>query len=220
MDSLFYLIPLAVVALLFVKKWITDFVDVTKAIISNSVNIFILLVVGALISMMDQGRVLPVDMFFGEPSQIVLNNLFVLLFIFFLALILSLYPIYIEKTLFVKSSQRTEWYMTLWGIITYVESGKIPPMRNRYWHEKICSEKVSEEIRAERLEVMEITEDPDDRETKKVKSASKHFRVLSGLSLFILWSWVIVYIYAENWNFESVEGVLLPNLSSRSIYFC
>lgn len=237
MGTLFFTIPVILILILLIAYWVKDFISMTKAAISNMFNIIIILIVAVLLIMMGQGNVLPIDLFFGEYHKILVNGILVLLFILFLALVLSLYPTYLEKILFSKEGDKTIWRMSLRGIITYVESGKIPPYHNKYWHENIKPQVIKDALKENKVEVMskpkknesevpkegehknkelteeehkikELTEDEQKNElesSEKLKKVAKHFRVLSGLFLFIVWSWAIVYIYSQNWAFALTE---------------
>lgn len=193
MPSYLFLIPVFILFVGILWMFIKDILAFIKAYISNSINVVILALVIGLIAFLGQGAVLPVDMFFGSLSEVAINLLIFKYLIFFLALLLSLYPTYLEKVLFEGDDDNTKWRSVWGGIIVYADEHELPDRNQEYYHEHILYPTI--------LTEEEITDGlsrgPESRsqERRAYGNMAKHFRMVSGMLLFMLWAWVLVYLF-------------------------
>ena len=89
-----------------------------KAIISNSLNLIIIILIFGLMLGMGQGHVIPIDLF--DPQDYLKSAANLLIFhvlMFFLGLLMSFYPTFIYAVLFGRESYL--WRMKKYGLIVY-----------------------------------------------------------------------------------------------------
>ena len=105
--------------LIIIALWKQNIVDLTKVILSSIVNIFIYFIIIALFLGMGQGHVIPIAMYTSDNLWNVLNILLFHGLMFFLGMLMSLYPTYIFAILF--GSKNYEWKVEDKKIIYYKE---------------------------------------------------------------------------------------------------
>lgn len=199
MHIAFYLVPFGLALLFIILIFVSDLIGFLKAAICNIFNLLILAIIGGLLVFISQGNVLPIDLYFGSFGKVFYNIFFFKVILFFLAILLSLYPVYIKEVLFPKVKDQIFWRMKKLGIIVYANP-KYTAAReqNQYWREHVKEPVVLSDEKI--AEVTANAEEPNGgfKEVNNFSEVEKGFRMISAIALFLIWGWVLVHIYAVN----------------------
>ncbi len=172
--------------------WHFQFKNVSKGIIASFINVFIYLIIAILIIGLSQGSVLPIDMFVDDSiiSTAVNISLFHML-IYFLALIMSLYPHYIYLILFGSEEElkNYNWSVDRLGLIYYY----------------LIDSKKSEEDQ-------NVGSNPYFNEPLEIwttKFLEKAIRKFLAVFLFIVWVWLLIKTYCEHQINERYNTIIV-----------
>lgn len=142
-----------------------------KAIFCSALNLLILAIIYLFISKFSQGFVIPIDLYMKtDPASFVVNIVMFHFLLSFLALIMTLYPTYIFAFFFEDETKKF-YTSTRLGLIYYD------------YHEKNTA-----------------NEPPSPLWTPAhaLRATESYIRKITGLSLFIIWTWVIIYVYNKH----------------------
>ena len=159
-----------------------------KGLLCSFPNLVIYVFIVLLIIGFDQGNVIPIDFFTDDTFRSLSVNIGAFYFqLYFLGIIMSLYPTYIYSMIFDQDDQdeaiKQKWKSDFWGLVYYGQSYK------EYKDEKeIKSAGISKEE--------SINPYPNDElsnwELRFVESAVRKFL---GYFLFILWGGLVIYTF-------------------------
>ena len=198
MHIAFYLVPFGLALLFIILIFVSDLIGFLKAAICNIFNLLILTIVGGLLVFISQGNVLPIDLYFGSFGKVFYNIFFFKVLLFFLAILLSLYPVYIKEVLFPKVKDEIFWRMKKLGIIVYANPKySIEREDNEYWKEHVKEPVVLSEDKIDE-EREKSAKKNDVKEVNNFSEVEKGFRMISAIALFLVWGWVLIHIYAVN----------------------
>ncbi len=149
-------------------------VSVLKGLICSSLNLVIFALIAIFIVGLSQGFVIPIDIYTDtNPLNLVINIALFHFLIYFLGLIMSLYPTYIYAFLFERKNKETYYTSRKWGLIYYTDGKDQCQKEDSY--------------------------DPYAEEKDEVSKTEKYFegvvRKFLGAAIYIVWSWLLVYVY-------------------------
>ncbi|MCB0646729.1 MAG: hypothetical protein KDC49_08700 [Saprospiraceae bacterium] len=155
------------------------FINFIKVFLTNTVNIFIYLIIIVLFVNMEQGHVIPMTMYTSGPFQNIFNIVLFHGLLFFLSMLLSLYPTYIFAVFF--ENTKYYWTKTQYGLIYYFSKCK---MEDRA--------KFEAEPEKFKCTCHEPAKAISIQEKNQLKDLESSFRKFAGMMLFIIWAWVLV----------------------------
>ena len=158
-----------------------SFINFIKVFLTNIINVFIYLIIIVLFVNMGQGHVIPITMYTSEPIQNIFNILLFHGLLFFLSMLLSLYPTYIFAVFF--DSTEYYWTKTNYGLIYYFSKCKMEERAKFAYagqHLKCTCSSPAKELSP-------IGEN-------QLRELESSFRKLAGMMLFVVWAWVLIVL--------------------------
>ena len=158
-----------------------SFINFIKVFLTNIINVFIYLIIIVLFANMGQGHVIPITMYTSEPAQNIFNILLFHSLLFFLSMLLSLYPTYIFAVFF--DSTKYYWTKTNYGLIYYFSKCKM--------EERAKFANVGQNLKCTCSSPAKELSPIEENQLRELESS---FRKLAGMMLFVVWAWVLIVL--------------------------